>query len=453
MEDLFGKKVTVLGAGISGEALASSAVRSGASVFVTESKADIPEDRRLGLKDMGVNFEIGGHSSKALECDLMLVSSGVSPKAPLLLEARDAGIKVMGEVDFVLPKLDGKVVVVTGTNGKTTTTSLIAHLLEVSGLDALALGNIGSPLGDFAGERRDVFVIELSSFQLHWTEKSEFDISVITNIAPDHIDWHGSYENYISAKKKAISHRRDTGWSIVQEKDRSLLGGQSDPRTIGLTLENDLKKDGIFINNERAIAVIEGVRHDLFMSKQVPLLGGHNIENAAMAATACILSSSRKIDWSMGLASYQAPPHRCQFIVEKDGISYVDDSKGTNVASTCTALRSIPGGKVVILGGKGKGENYRELALAVKDNCRYAILLGEERFAIADALKEQNVTDWQMVESMEEAVVKASRRAKRGDTVLLSPACTSWDMYGSYRERGDHFSGLAKAIEGIDVKS
>ncbi|MCF4150530.1 UDP-N-acetylmuramoyl-L-alanine--D-glutamate ligase [Dethiosulfovibrio sp. F2B] len=453
MEDFFGKKVTVLGAGISGEALASCAVRSGASVFVTESKADIPEERRLALKGMGVDFEIGGHSSKALECDLMLVSSGVSPTAPLLLEARDFGIEVIGEVDFVLPNLDGKVIAVTGTNGKTTTTSLIAHLLKVSGLDALAVGNIGSPLGTFAGEKRDVFVIELSSFQLYWTEKAEFDISVVTNIAPDHIDWHGSYENYILAKKKAISRRGDTGWSIVQEKDRVLLGGQGDPRTIGLTLENDLKKDGIYIGDERATAVIEGIRHDLFKSEQVPLLGGHNIENAAMAATACILSSCKETDWSIGLASYQAPPHRCQFIVKKNGISYVDDSKGTNVASTCTALRSIPGGKVVILGGKGKGESYRELALAVKDNCRYAILLGEERFAIAEALKEQGITDWEMVRSMEEAVIEASGKAKKGDTVLLSPACTSWDMYGSYRERGDHFSGLAKAIEGIDVGS
>ncbi len=447
MWDIEGKKITILGAGLSGTSLALAASRLGAEVFVTEAKPQIPEERLEAFRKMGISWEAGANTDRALECDALVLSSGASPSIPLVKKAIEDGVKILGEVDFVIPRLPGKVVAITGTNGKTTTTSLTAHLLNSAGFDAVAVGNIGSPLGDFMESDHDIYVVELSSFQLHWTNEALFDLSVITNIAPDHLDWHGGFSGYLDAKKKVITRRKNGAWGIVQGGERQILGTIDVPMVLGLEKTDPNNRDGIYLSDDKkAWLVLNGKKSVLFSLDNLPLLGAHNAENAAMAVTACSLLTDASFSWESGFSDYVAPPHRCQFVVEMDGVSYVDDSKGTNVASTCTALRSIEGTKVIILGGRGKGESYGELAKAVKENCRKAILMGEESGPISEALSIEGFYDWETVPGMRDAVYLASSYAESGDTVLLSPACTSWDMYGSYVERGEDFRRVSLGL-------
>lgn len=447
MRDPEGKNITILGAGLSGTSLALAASRLGARVFVTEEKPQISRERLEAFKKTAVSWELGGHTDRALECDFLVLSSCVSPSAPLLKKAAEQNIKILGEVDFAVPRFPGKVIAITGTNGKTTTASLTAHLLKRAGFDAVAAGNIGCPLGDFIGSRHRIYVVELSSFQLYWASESLFDLSVITNIAPDHLDWHGGFSGYLNSKKKALTGRKKGAWAIVQSSDKDRLGVSGDPTVLGLKRSAPTGHDGIYLpDDKKAWLVLEGRKSFLFSLEKLPLLGSHNAENAAMAAAGSSLLTGSPFLWEKAFDDYVQPPHRCQFVVETDGVVYVDDSKGTNVASTCTALRSIEGTKVIILGGRGKGESYGELAKAVKESCRHAVLIGEESGPISKALSEQGFGEWETASAMEEAVRLASSAAKTGDTVLLSPSCTSWDMYSSYEERGDDFRRISLAL-------
>lgn len=446
MKDLSGKKITVLGAGVSGHALALAAADLGGKVFVSEFRSDVSRDSLDRFKQAGISWELGKNSEKALDCDLMVLSSGVSPESNIVKKACEASVPIEGEVDFIVPRLDGKVVAITGTNGKTTTTSLTAHLLRSYGWNALAVGNIGAPLGLTLRERQDIFVVELSSFQLYWTHKALFDLSIVTNLAPDHIDWHGGLDNYIKAKENVIKRRKEGAWLVAQERDLASLNVSDDSYVLPLMLGNPSENNGIYMGKDSPWIVMDGEAHKLFPYDQVNMVGFHNLENAAMAVGGCVALGCRRTDWGPSFTDYRPPSHRCEFVDRIDGITYIDDSKGTNVASTCTALDSIEGMKVVILGGRGKGESYDSLALSVKRNCRKAILIGEEKDSMSQALDAVEFKDWVTASGMEEAVAVARSASMAGDTVLLSPACTSWDMYSSYIERGNHFCRLVLEI-------
>jgi len=435
------KKITIVGAGVSGRALAQFAARQGNSVFVTDTRGALPEETFRLFNESAVDWECGGHTPRCCECDLMLVSSGVSEKSPAVVMARERSIPVMGELDFLAPFLHGKLIAVTGTNGKTTCTSLIAHILCGNGINAVAAGNIGEPLASHAGPGYDAIVMELSSFQLHWNTTFCPDIAVLTNLAPDHIDWHGSYENYVADKCRIFNPKETENYAIVHERDRFRVPPQ---RTV-VTLGSEDAAYRVTPEKDEVFLYVNGSRRCLFHQGSLPIMGTHNLENAAMSAAAAVLAFKR-IDIDKTLPSFQAPRHRCEKICIKSGVVYVDDSKGTNVAAAITALRSIDGRKTVILGGQGKGESYEELAAAVYEQDASAIVIGSETPAIVSALKNAGCTKVFTERSMEEAVKRAAEIARPGETVLLSPACTSWDMYRNYKERGDHFAELVRKL-------
>jgi len=444
-----GSKLTIVGAGVSGRALASLAVRLGFSVFVTD-KAEINPKAKETIKIYGIEYEERGHTERALETDALVLSSGISPRASIIEAARKRGIPVVGELDFVFPYLKSKVVGVTGTNGKTTTTSLIAHLLTNGGFKAEAVGNIGNALADYAFSDHEWLVVEVSSFQLYWSQYASFYISVITNIAPDHLDWHGSYEEYFAAKTKIFNMTSDNGIGICQARDAG---------EIKKKLNKTLKIIPFVDNKNMVISCPKGIyfedgqcilRDDdeirLFDLRNVHLIGSHNLENAAMSAAAAYCSGLDPQTIEKGIDSFKALPHRCEEITNKNGIRFVNDSKGTNVSSTVAALNSIEGKKIIILGGKGKGEDYGPLAEAVKRHTEAAILIGEEKDKIAESLSQRGYTNFYFANSMEEAVEKAVSLASPGYTVLLSPACTSWDMYENYKARGEHFRKVVNEL-------
>ena len=432
-------KITVVGAGVSGRALALWAASRGAGVFVTEHRAEIPRETQELFSKTRIQWETGGHTPRCCECDLMVVSSGVSEKSEAVRLARVANVPVQGELDLLAPHLKGKIIAVTGTNGKTTCTALIAHLLQSCGLNAVSVGNIGDPLAAHADRSYDAIVMELSSFQLHWNTQLRPDVAVLTNLAPDHLDWHGSYESYKSDKCKIFLPRQGECYAVTHDIDAFRVPAGRTVCALGrgnLRIDMD-GSDVLLVDRER--------RRLLFRKSSLKLLGAHNLENAAMSCAAVALAF-RDVDPSAGLASFEVLHHRCEPVGEQNGVLYIDDSKGTNVAAVIAALNSISGRKLVILGGQGKGERYDELARVVCEETFAAIVIGSEAEKIFAALRSAGYRHAVRAKDMSEAVKKASELAGPGDKVLLSPACTSWDMYHSYEERGDHFAQLVRTL-------
>lgn len=449
--ELAGKKITVIGAGVSGRALAELALSMGARVFVSEAKK-LAEESAKAFTAAGIDWEDGGNTERALDADEIVVSSGISPKAPILVQAAERGIKITGELDFVYPYLSGVVIAVTGSNGKTTTTSMTGYFLERLGYSVMTGGNIGNAVAYAANKEYDFIVLELSSFQLYWAKEFICDIAIITNLAPDHIDWHGSYENYVAAKANLVNCLAPGGSVIYQARDEEALNINTKEDALKFPLlwhEDDPHRRGIYLDKNVGAAWINGggcrMKHRLFFFDDLKLLGSHNIENAAMAAGTLALFNAGEVSPEL-ISSYVPPKHRCAMAGKARGVTFVDDSKGTNVAATVTAMTSLPGTKVMILGGQGKGEDYAPLAEAVRENARAAVILGSEKEKIAAALSAAGVESYTLAADMEEAVRKAWELAKEGDTILLSPACTSWDMYPSYNVRGEHFCKIVNEI-------
>jgi len=435
---LKGKKITVIGAGVSGSAVAKLAAKKGAQVFVSDGKS-ISEETRAIFKKNNIKWEQNGNSAKALDADVMVVSSGIPPCSEIVSYARNNGINPVSELDFAYPYLNGRIIAVTGSNGKTTTTSIIAELLQKSGYNATAAGNIGLGIAELADKEFDYIAMELSSFQLYWSSQFRCLAGVVTNIAPDHLNWHGSYENYVAAKGKLFHCILPDGAGICQKRDLEMLKSQavSDIYTLGWSRECNIYMDAesksAWFGSEKLLDFTE-----------TKLLGTHNMENIAMALAAlklCNAKADRKI-----LADIKAPAHRCEYAGEINGITFVNDSKGTNVAASITAMSSLSGRKVVILGGQGKGEDYVPLAKAVKEYAEYVLLLGEEKEKLAMALQNAGFANFEYAENIRDSVIKGYKKARTGETVLLSPACTSWDMYKHFEERGEDFCKNVKEL-------
>jgi UDP-N-acetylmuramoylalanine--D-glutamate ligase len=277
---------------------------------------------------------------------------------------------------------------------------------------------------------------------------------MVTNLAPDHIDWHGSYEEYIAAKAKILQTGTPERSAIVQESELGLLLGERNPGFKLFAFSwgplSGAKENMIIADDAaRIVALVEdgGETRTLFSFDEVPMIGRHNIENAAFAAGAVHLLTGCGAAEGDLFKGFKGLPHRCEFVATVDGVDYVDDSKGTNVAASATALASLSRPKVVILGGQGKGEDYAPLAEAVKREALAAVVLGSEREKIVKALRDAGYPSVHEVASMEEAVALSARLAPRGGLVLLSPACTSWDMYSDYKQRGLHFRRIVQALK------
>ena len=444
-------RITVIGAGVSGTALALFARELGKKVFVSEERDGLSSEAIERFKKADIEWEAGGHSERAFDTDILLLSSGIPPYASCVRKAELKGVPVVGEMDFVAPHIQGALVGITGSNGKSTLTALSGHLLQKAGFKTGIGGNIGEAASLFTKEAFDYVVLELSSFQLYWAHDLKSAVAAVTNLAPDHIDWHGSYEAYVAAKAKILSLQDPSGWGIVQDRDYEVLQVKKPDRTVVLSWEEkprNAAEGHLFMGREAAVLRLGGQEKLLFRYEDTTLLGSHNLENIAMALAAAHLLRVGIPDVRKALADFKPLPHRCELVATIDGVAYVDDSKGTNVAASVTAMTSVKGRKIVILGGKGKGEDYGLLAETVVKEADAAILMGVEKGRIEAALKKVGYTPAYGVENMEEAVSLARTLARPGMVVLLSPACTSWDMYESYKKRGEHFRAVVQSLGG-----
>ena len=440
-------KLTVIGAGVSGQGLAMLARSLGENVLVSEQKT-IPGEVKALFSQNNIAYE-EGHSPKVFDdTTAILISSGIPPQSQILTEAQARGMKLIGELDYVLPHIrTNNLVCVTGSNGKSTVTSLIGHILTRAGLKAGTGGNLGTASAKFTQEDFDAVVLELSSFQLaRATRNLRAKVAVITNLAPDHIDWHGSYDAYVQAKNNVLTLRAPDGWGIIQDRDFDALKPSGKIIVLSWTAKPQHSTTGhIFMKDDEAVLTLNGEERTLFKYSDTTLIGTHNLENVAMSLCAVHLLGVKGEPANL-LEGFRPLPHRCEHAGTIDGVLYIDDSKGTNVAATITAMKSIPGRKVIILGGQGKGEDYAPLAEAVKSECDSAVLLGEEAGKIQEALERAGYTNIHRVAAMDEAVKVSRELASPGMVVLLSPACTSWDMYKSYKARGEHFCKLVREL-------
>ena len=426
----------------------------GANVFVTEKNIISDEIKNIFSKN-NIAFE-EGHTQKAFQnADEILISAGIRPDSEILIKAQASKIKLTGELDFVMPNIKAdKIICITGSNGKSTVTSLTGHILNKLALKTGTGGNLGTASAEFTSENFNAVVLELSSFQLERANNNlRSCVSVITNLAPDHIDWHGSYKNYVKAKAKILSLRNSDGVGIIQDRDADLLSSCDENSLNGkiITLSWYEKPVNnfyghIFMSESQAFLIINGVKNKLFDYSDTDLIGAHNLENVAMSLCAVKMSFADKdvSDIKNLLSGFKPLPHRCERAGEINGVLYIDDSKGTNVAASVTAMKSIKFPKIIILGGQGKGEDYTPLAEAVKQECEEAVLIGEEAGKIKNALEKSGYTKIHMAGSMREAVDISYKLAKSGMCVLLSPACTSWDMYKNYKLRGEDFCNMVR---------
>lgn len=436
--DLKDKRVTVMGYGKTGEACVKTLLRLGAKVRLSEKKKDltVPE---------GIEVELGGHTEEfVLNSDIIVVSPGVRWDEPVLEKARNRGIEVISEVELAYRLTDIPVIAITGTNGKTTTTSLTAHILSTE-RNIKLVGNIGIPfIGEVLDSRPEYFVLEVSSFQLQGTRLFRPKIGVLLNIASDHLNWHNSMEEYIEAKKRIFSNQGDDEILIYNRDDINVVEAVKDvkSRKISFSLE-DTDNSEVYLEDNNIKFNIEEFSGVSILLNNVRLIGRHNIANIMCASTIGLLCGVQVDDLIKALETFSPYPHTLEKFLEYKGLVFIDDSKATNPHATISALRSINEYKILILGGQDKGMDFSDLINELKrNNVKHICLIGEIKEKLKEILVKNDIKNFSVHNSLEEAVLTSIDIAQRGDCILFSPACASFDMFKNYAERGERFKEI-----------
>ncbi len=443
-----GQRIVVLGAGESGAGAAVLALKKGFDVFVSDM-SKIKEQYKEMLDSRGIQWEEGQHTEELiLNADEVIKSPGIPNDAPMILKIKEKNIPVISEIEFAGRYTNAKMICITGSNGKTTTTSLIYHIFKSAGLNVGLAGNIGQSLALQVAERDyDYYVIELSSFQLDNMYKFHANIAILMNITPDHLDrYDHNMQNYVDAKFRIIQN---------QTEEDAFIFWNDDP-----IIQRELKKYGIHaklypfsaVKEKGAIAYAED--HKVVITEpiafnmeqeELALTGTHNLYNSLAAGISANLAGIRKEAIREALSDFKGVEHRLEKVARVRGVDYINDSKATNVNSCWYALQSMTTKTVLILGGKDKGNDYSEIAGLVKEKCSGLIYLGlhnEKLHAFFDPMG-LPVAD---VQSMKDAVDAAYKMAQKGETVLLSPCCASFDLFKSYEDRGDQFKACVRAL-------
>lgn len=444
--ELKGKKILVIGMGLSGVSAAILAAREGARVTINDYQPREQLEPYLEKVRPYKNIQVvpGGHPVGLVDPAVALVikNPGIPGDLPLLEKARKMGIKVLTEVEVAYWYCRGRVLGITGTNGKTTTTALLGEIYKAAGGEVHVAGNIGVPLCDVAREAGpgSTVVAELSSFQLEGIEKFRPFISVLLNITPDHLDRHQTMENYRAAKKQIFKNQGEEDLAVLNRDDPALEGWEREiqARVVYFSRQKILK-EGIYLDNQHIVIKEPGELLPVGPVKNIRLPGKHNLENILAAVAAAYHGGISPETIRDVLEKFPGVPHRLEEVGNYGGITFINDSKGTNEGATLKALEAFEPGIILLAGGKDKGAGFDLLAPAMGWRVKRLILLGETRDKLARAARGAGLTRITMVDTMEEAVRAAYQAGEPGDRVLLSPACASWDMYKDYEERGNHF--------------
>ena len=447
--DIQGKRVTVLGAARSGKAVARLLKSAGARVFLSE-RSRAGELERAFVDDLRIEAEFGGHSSRVLDAEFIVVSPGVPSNIPVLKQARVKGIAVYSEVEVASWFCHAPIVAITGSNGKTTTSSLVAHIFETAGHDYVLAGNIGEAFSDWVSsvDERGIVILEISSFQLDHTEWFRPDVAVILNVTPDHLDRYDSFDDYAASKFKIMRNQRK-GDAVVFNYDDIAV----EPHVTSTLADTDIKgygfsqktelPTGAFVREREIVMRTESEEDVLMATADLALPGPHNVYNSLAAAMAARVMEVRTESIRESLMTFEGVRHRLEFIREIDGVKYINDSKATNVNAVWYALESYDSRVILIAGGRDKGNDYSEIAGLVQSKVHGLVAIGESAGRVLGELGPL-VSVSAHADSIEDAVRQARKMAHPGDVVLLSPACASFDMFSNFEERGDAFK---RAVE------
>jgi len=443
------KKITILGAGESGVGTAILAKKEGYEVFVSDF-GKIKETYKQVLLHHEINWEEEGHTeSKILSANIAMKSPGIPDSASIVVKLKEQGIQVISEIEFASAYTNATIIGITGSNGKTTVATMTYQILKEAKKNVSLAGNIGKSFAEqVASESFEEYVLELSSFQLDGIEKFAPHIAILTNLSPDHLDrYDNDYSKYIDSKFRIIMNQTSDDYFIYDADDKMiekwLSENQIKSQMLPFSVSKQLKK-GTYIKNNELIITIDNNPFTMPIAK-LGLQGQHNIKNAMAASTASKLLSIRKETIRRSLENFQGVEHRLENVLKINNVRYINDSKGTNVNATYYALDSMTSPTVWIVGGVDKGNDYSELFSLVNEKVKAIICLGVDNEKIVKAFG--NVVDM-LVEthSMEDAVQVAYRLSKRGDSVLLSPACASFDLFENYEDRGRQFKNAVRHL-------
>jgi UDP-N-acetylmuramoylalanine--D-glutamate ligase len=451
--ELKDKRVLVVGLGKSGVASALFLKAHGARVTVSDTKSgDELRNEIPSLLDHGITVETGGHGERTFRGqDLIVVSPGVPVDAPLLVQARALGEAVIGEIELAARFLPGPIVAITGSNGKTTTTTLTGEILAAGGLPTLVGGNIGTPAISLAerAKRETAIVLEVSSFQLETIQTFHPKVSVVLNVTPDHLDRHRTFEAYVDAKARIFENQRGDDFVVLNEDDPTCvtMAARTRAQVFWFSRQKEVKQ-GAWVREGNILfrdgrELHKNAQREVMLVSEIPLKGAHNLENvlAAVCAGALMGCAAEKI--RQAVRDFKAVEHRLEFVATIRGVDYYNDSKATNVDATIKALESFAANIHLILGGKDKGSDYSVLNDLLRQRVKRVYTIGAAAGKIESQIKGVEVVH---AETLENALRKANAVAEPGDVVLLAPACASFDQFKNYEQRGQVFKEIVRGL-------
>lgn len=444
------KNVLVLGVGLTGISVLNFLKSKTNKIYVYD---DLPySDIVKKLKNAGI-YDVVILDSKSEfinNMDIIITSPGFPPYHEVIMKAKSSLIPIISDIELAYHyKKSSNIYGITGTNGKTTSTVLLTEILKKDGFKVEALGNIGTPTIERLTNCSfdDNFVIELSSFQLEYTNDFRPKAALILNITEDHLNWHGSMDSYIAAKLKIFANQKEDDLLVLNYDDEVLrnINVNSRPKLMYFSVNNTLDK-GIFIKDGKIVFKTEDIEEEIIDVQKIKLPGKHNLENICGVLSICKYLGVSNDSIDSVLSTFRGVAHRIEFVATKNDVEYYNDSKGTNVDSSIKAIEALKGPIILIAGGYDKNADYTRLIEALKDKCKALIVLGQTKEKIKDAAYNNDFLNVYLAKDMREAVDIATSLSSPNDQVLLSPACASWDMYKNYEERGDHFKKIVNDI-------
>lgn len=435
-----GKNLLVLGFSKSGIAAAKLGKKRGYNVKITEGKSAKDDDAAKinELKTLGIDIEFGGHSDEFIQyADLAVASPGIPPHSEIYQRLRAKNIEIISELEFAYRNTDIPFIIITGTNGKTTTTALTEHILSKK-LKVKACGNIGNPPCDMVDEDLDYFVCEASSFQLETSSTLKPFISLWTNFTPDHIDWHQGLENYFKAKAKIFKNPQAPKYSVLNAKDEKLMEFSKSANGKLFFFAGDIGDNCCYVENDEIIYKHNGIAENIIKLNECPLIGEHNYQNIMCAVICAKLTGLDNDTIKSAITEFKAPAHRLEKIREFHGTTFYNDSKATNPEASIVAINSFNNQNVVLIaGGRDKNTDLTEFCHSINEHIKTVILIGEATERFEKNLIQNGFSNIIKEKTMESAIDKGIEL--NPDVVLLSPACASFDMFTSYENRGDVF--------------
>lgn len=451
-ELLKNKKVLIVGMGKSGEAAMNLALLQGAQVHIQDSKSEDQMDEQLKekIRRQPVKAWLGEVPSDMGCYDMLILSPGVPVDLPFVLEAKAGGAEIIGELELAYRLGGGHYIGITGTNGKTTTTTLVGEICKAAGRKTHVVGNIGVPVveGAMQAGDDDWMVTEISSFQLETTDEFRPEVSAILNLTPDHLNRHKTMENYGAAKARIFLRQSADQYCVLNYDDPLCyaLGESCRAKIVPFSRKEELDFGAFVQDGQITIRTESGETIRICAADELKIPGSHNLENALAAAAICYFSGIGPEVIAESLKSFEGVEHRIESVAEIRGVRYVNDSKGTNPDAAIKAIEAMKENIILIAGGYDKASDFTEFVQSFPGRVKKLVLLGATAEKIKETAIKEGFTNIFMCRDMEECVAEASNGAEAGDVVLLSPACASWDMYKSFEQRGEHFKTCVRQL-------